>query len=67
MKDGKISGNIVDVLNSEIYPGTIVISGGKIAGIVREDRRYRHYVMPGFVDSHIHIESSMLPRQSLRG
>ncbi len=55
-----VSGNIVDVLNSEIYPGTLKISNGRIVGILREDSEYELYIIPGFVDSHIHIESSML-------
>jgi adenine deaminase len=55
-----VSGNIVDVLNSEIFPGTLVVAGGKIADIIREEGRYENYIIPGFVDSHVHIESSML-------
>ncbi len=55
-----VSGNIVDVLNSEIYPGTLHIAEGKIIDIVRDHRTYGQYIMPGFVDAHIHIESSML-------
>ncbi|MFB0520014.1 MAG: adenine deaminase [Desulfatiglandales bacterium] len=59
--NGKVvSGNIVDVLNSEIYPGTLKISKGRILGILREDSEYRNYIIPGLVDSHIHIESSTL-------
>ena len=57
----KISGNIVDVVNSEIYPGTLVISEGRITGIIMEETGYGTCIMPGFVDSHIHIESSMFP------
>jgi adenine deaminase len=56
-----ISGNIVDVFNSEIYPGTLRIFNGKIVDIIREHQNYKTYIIPGFVDSHIHIESSMLP------
>ncbi|MDY7018907.1 MAG: adenine deaminase [Chloroflexota bacterium] len=55
-----VSGNIVDVLNSQIYPGTLKLHDGRIADIIREDSEYETYVIPGFVDSHIHIESSML-------
>ncbi len=55
-----ISGNIVNVLNSEIRPGTLAISLGRIADILKEDRPYETYIMPGFVDAHVHIESSML-------
>ena len=56
----KVSGNIVDVMNGDIYPGTIVISDSRISDIIKEERECEHYIMPGFVDSHIHIESSML-------
>jgi adenine deaminase len=56
----RISGHIVDVLNAEIFPGTLVISEGKIKDIVRENRNYPDYIIPGFIDAHVHIESSML-------
>ena len=55
-----ISGNIVDPIHHEIYPGTITISNGKISEIQRDDNIYSNFIIPGFVDSHIHIESSML-------
>ena len=55
-----ISGNIVDIVNSKIYPGTLKISRGKIINIEKENKRYNYYIVPGFVDSHLHIESSML-------
>jgi adenine deaminase len=57
----KVSGNIVDVVNSAIYPGTIKIRDGRIANIVRDDKKMHDtFIIPGFVDSHVHIESSML-------
>jgi adenine deaminase len=56
----EISGNIVDTVQGEIYPGTIKIVDGKIAKIIGETGAYPTYIIPGFVDSHIHIESSML-------
>lgn len=56
----KISGNIVDVLNKEIFPGTIELKSGRIASISRTDYMYYRYIIPGLVDSHIHIESSMV-------
>ena len=55
-----VSGNIVDVLNSEIYPGTLIISDGSIVDIMREDNNYENYIVPGLIDAHMHIESSML-------
>lgn len=57
----KISGNIVDVLNREITPGTVTVAGGKIAGIRRDREKYGTFIVPGLVDAHVHVESSMLP------
>ncbi len=56
-----ISANIVDVLNERIFPGTINIVDGRISSITEDDEKYENYIIPGFIDSHIHIESSMLP------
>ncbi|HUU39643.1 MAG TPA: amidohydrolase family protein, partial [Desulfatiglandales bacterium] len=55
-----ISGNIVDIAKRKIYPGTLEISGGRISRIIPEGRKYPIYLIPGFIDSHVHIESSML-------
>lgn len=55
-----ISGNIVDVVNNEIYAGTIEVKNGKIFKITRKNEKFNTYILPGFIDSHIHIESSML-------
>ncbi|MSU69926.1 MAG: adenine deaminase [Opitutaceae bacterium] len=62
MRVQRISGRIVDVLNRTEFPGTVEIAGGVIRRI-RRDARVRRpgLIMPGFVDAHIHIESSMLP------
>lgn len=56
----KISGNIADPVNVHLYPGTLVIKDGRIVEIIREDRDYPNYIIPGLVDAHVHIESSML-------
>lgn len=55
-----ISGNIVDLLNETIFPGVIHIENGIIAGIERERYWFDSYILPGFIDAHVHIESSML-------
>ncbi|OPY66334.1 MAG: Adenine deaminase [Syntrophorhabdus sp. PtaU1.Bin050] len=56
----RISGNIVDVLHERIYPGTLDIRDDRILHI-SEDREIRNtFIIPGFIDSHVHIESSML-------
>jgi adenine deaminase len=57
----RYEGNIVDPREKRIYPATIVIEDGKISEISESDGKYDRYIMPGFVDAHIHIESSMLP------
>lgn len=57
----EISGQIVDLVNSRIFEGTIEIENGKIINI-DESRCHckSQFIMPGFVDSHVHIESSLL-------
>ena len=56
-----VSGNIVDIFHKTIFPGTVLVEQGRIRSILhKEDRHYDNYVLPGFVDAHIHIESSML-------
>ena len=56
----RVSGNIVDALNSVIYAGTLVIKNGKITAIEKEFVTYNTFIVPGLVDAHVHIESSML-------
>ncbi|MBP9882254.1 MAG: adenine deaminase [Chitinophagales bacterium] len=57
----KISGNIVNVAMRQIFPGEITIENGQIVKIRQLDEcQFDHFIMPGFVDAHVHIESSML-------
>lgn len=56
----KTSGNIVDVLKGIIYPGSLFIENGRITKILRDSCTYDRFILPGFVDSHLHVESSML-------
>jgi adenine deaminase len=55
-----IKGNLVDVHKREIYPAEITIEDGKISRIEKSDESFDNYIMPGFIDSHVHVESSML-------
>ena len=55
-----IEGQIVDLVNSRVYPGVVVIEAGKITKIKEQPVDNTQYIMPGFVDAHVHIESSML-------
>lgn len=55
-------GHIVDVVAGVIFPGTIEeIRDGKISRIRQTASAPAQYIMPGLIDAHIHIESSMLP------
>ncbi|HEY9616757.1 MAG TPA: adenine deaminase [Microcoleaceae cyanobacterium] len=57
----RLSGNIVDVLHRTIFPGTIWVQAGRIAAIELDPLPLTdQYILPGFIDAHIHIESSML-------
>ena len=54
-----IKGNIVDVVNKEIFKGEIYFTN-KIEKIVRKNVDENQFILPGFVNAHVHIESSML-------
>ncbi len=56
----KVAGKIVDVVNKKIFPGYIQISAGKIVRVMHDENVPDQYILPGLIDAHIHIESSML-------
>ncbi len=55
-----IKANYIDIFNRTIFPAHIKISNGKIQKVNKVKEQYQQYILPGFIDSHIHIESSML-------
>lgn len=56
----KVSGHIVDVRNRRIFDGELTIENNRITSI-RESRGVDdQYILPGFIDAHVHVESSML-------
>lgn len=60
---------IVNVFSGKIQTGDIALSGDKIAGIgeyqgVHEVDAQGRYAVPGFIDSHIHIESPTSARKN---
>lgn len=55
-----IQGNIVDIQNQQIYKGEVEVTNGKIVAVRASEHSEENYILPGFVDAHIHIESSML-------
>ncbi len=56
----KIEGNIIDAFNRKIYSGIIEIEKNKIVSIKEDGVKRKNFILPGFIDSHIHIESTML-------
>ena len=62
MSSFSITGNLVDIHFNEIYSASIQVVNGKIISIEKTGIRDNQlpFILPGFTDSHIHIESSML-------
>jgi adenine deaminase len=56
----RIEGHIVDVVGREIFEGSVEVENGFITAINRHPVERKSYIMPGFIDAHVHIESSML-------
>jgi adenine deaminase len=55
-----IRGNILNVFTGEIYPAEIQIESGIIKCVKKIDGEFEGIIVPGLIDAHIHIESSML-------
>ena len=61
MTSQKISGNIVDLVSDKVFKGTVHFENGHIKSIVKDESiSETQFILPGLIDSHIHIESSML-------
>lgn len=56
----RVEGHIVELHDREIFEGSVVIDNGVIVAIERHPTTSKRFIMPGFVDAHVHIESSML-------
>lgn len=56
----QISGQIVDILKRRIFPGIVSVYNGIVQSIIEADSAEDQFILPGFIDGHIHIESSML-------
>jgi len=55
-----VQGNIVDIPNKRIFKGEVEVENGKILEIRAAEHLQENFILPGFIDAHIHIESSML-------
>jgi len=56
----RVSGQIVDVRNRRIFKGEIQVSGNRIVSIIEKESVDDQFILPGFIDAHVHVESSML-------
>ncbi|MES2837397.1 MAG: adenine deaminase [Bacteroidota bacterium] len=55
-----IEANLIDVVAKRIFAARVEVIDGKIFSIEELDKNLDNYILPGFVDAHIHVESSML-------
>ncbi len=56
----KITGKLVDIHNRDIYPAEVIVNGKIIEKINRVKTIRNQFILPGLIDAHIHIESSMV-------
>ncbi|MCX6212494.1 MAG: adenine deaminase [Bacteroidetes bacterium] len=56
----KIEGHYVDIARKQIFPALVTIDNGLITAIEKIPTAPNHFLLPGFIDAHVHIESSML-------
>jgi adenine deaminase len=56
-----VEGQVVDLLEDRIYPARIRVQGAFIGEITPLQHSNGLHLIPGFVDAHVHVESSMLP------
>ncbi|MFQ3579404.1 MAG: amidohydrolase family protein, partial [Bacteroidales bacterium] len=56
----KITGKLVNLFSRKIFNAELSIENGKISDIKEVNTEFENYIVPGLIDSHVHIESSML-------
>lgn len=55
-----IRGNLLNVSTEEIYGAEITLQDGIVSCVREVDGNFKGLILPGFIDAHIHVESSML-------
>ncbi|QXU41837.1 adenine deaminase [Pedobacter sp. D749] len=62
MSNFKVEGNIINITKRNIFFGEVEVEDGKIKSIskISEQKEGAYFISPGFIDSHVHIESCML-------
>lgn len=61
-----IGGQIVDLVHSRVFSGVVVVENGKISKVEEQPVGNMRYIMPGFVDAHVHISSMLVPSEFAR-
>ncbi|MEJ5266435.1 MAG: adenine deaminase [Bacteroidales bacterium] len=56
----KITGKLVDLFSRKIFNAELFIENGRISNIKKVNTEFENFIVPGLIDSHVHIESSML-------
>lgn len=59
-RERRASGHLVDLHAGETYPATVEVEEGRIARVRRTSDAPDRFLLPGLVDAHVHVESSML-------
>ena len=62
-RDFRLSAYVVDLFEERVYPACLEVADGRIAAVRETRERPATFVLPGFVDAHVHVESSMLTPQ----
>lgn len=60
MANFSVSGNIVDLFKRTVYKGEVVVADGRISEILKRNFAPDVFILPGLVDAHVHVESSMI-------
>ncbi|MFM6944238.1 MAG: adenine deaminase [Bacteroidota bacterium] len=60
----EVSGQLIDLCSRTIKAAKVSVLQNRIHAITELDHAPNNYILPGFIDSHIHIESSMLTPSS---
>lgn len=56
----RIAASFVDIPGRRIFPAEVIIQNGRIDSITPIDTPVEGFILPGFIDAHVHVESSML-------